>query len=64
MTTRPYRPRADALHIRAKLLDLHRARTQADPRWTVSELASECCVAEITVKRHLAWLRSFGLLAK
>ena len=62
MTTRPYLPHTAAMKIRAKLLDLLRERTQADPRWTVAELAATCCVAEITVKRHLAWLRGMGYL--
>jgi AraC-like DNA-binding protein len=56
-------PETSHIHTRReRLLNLLRSRTQADPRWTLDELAAELYCSESTVQRALDWLRRFGYL--
>ena len=48
---------------RETLLQLLRSRTQADPRWTLEELATELQCTPRTVQRYFEWLRKHGRLA-
>lgn len=47
---------------RERLLNLLRSRTQADPLWSLDELAAQLYCSERTVQRCLAWLRESGRL--
>ena len=53
-----------AMAWRKAILEMHTARTQAEPWLTIEEIRRQCDgqLSPITVKRHLEWLRQHGYL--
>lgn len=45
-----------------RLLELLHSRTQAQPAWTIAELAARLYCSPRTVDRYLVWLRKNGHL--
>ena len=57
-------PEASHTHTRREhVLRLLESRNQAQPLWTVEELAARVHSSTRTVQRDLAWLREFGYLS-
>jgi hypothetical protein len=62
MTVRNLDALQSAMTKRENLLNLLRSRTQAEPAWTLAELADRLYCTERTVQRHFEWLRDYGYL--
>jgi predicted ArsR family transcriptional regulator len=62
MTVRNLDALQSAMTKRERLLWLLRSRTQAEPVWTLAELADRLYCTERTVQRHFEWLRDYGYL--